>query len=184
MERIPIEIDSNNDQELIEAINGLHQITLGDDTIECQVCNEAIIPGNKVVCYLLCSGTTGYDLTQFRCTEHSDNVTDLLTLGTDELIIDGRVGRCSDQVTQQSWPVLLAPQLRLVSSASTTTAREIKAHPDNHDDPFDPLSIDTPNSTNSHSGGGSVTTEESSERQETTLGRWAQSSTEVTEDDY
>jgi hypothetical protein len=139
MKRIPIEIDSNNDQELIEAVTSLHQITLADDTVECQICNEAITYGNEVVCHLVCpSGTTRYDLAQFRCTAHADSVTELLTLGADELVIAGRIGRCSDQQTDQSWLVLLVPRLRLVSAASTTTAREIDTQPYASEEP--PLS--------------------------------------------
>jgi hypothetical protein len=37
-----------------------------------------------------------------------------------ELVLEGRVGTCSDQATQSSWPVLLAPQPRAVSPAETT----------------------------------------------------------------
>jgi hypothetical protein len=46
-------------------------------------------------------------------------------LGVRELVLDGRVGTCTDQATQSSWPVLLAPQPRAVSPADTTTIRPL-----------------------------------------------------------
>jgi len=42
-----------------------------------------------------------------------------------ELVLDGRVGTCSDPATQSSWSVLLAPQPRAVSAADTTTIQPL-----------------------------------------------------------
>jgi hypothetical protein len=42
-----------------------------------------------------------------------------------ELVVEGRVGRCTDKATQSSWPVLLAPQPRAVSSADTTAVQPL-----------------------------------------------------------
>lgn len=170
------EIENHTDQELVEAVATLHQTTLADDQLSCQVCNEPINEGDEVICHLQSPAEQNrYEITQTRCTDH-DDLTELLTLGVGELVIDGRVGRCSDQATQQSWPVLLSPQLRVVSSASTTTAREITAHPANRDDPVDPLTVEIPDDVEVHHSG-KVTANTTTEWQEATLERWEQPDT-------
>jgi hypothetical protein len=52
-------------------------------------------------------------------------LTSLFTLGVRELIVDGRVGQCRDHATQQTWPVLLAPSVRLISAPDTTSGRVV-----------------------------------------------------------
>jgi hypothetical protein len=44
-------------------------------------------------------------------------------LGVEELIVEGRIGQCRDHATQQAWPILLAPSIRLISASDTTTGR-------------------------------------------------------------
>lgn len=44
------------------------------------------------------------------------------TLTADELVVDGRVGRCVDVATQSSWSVVLASALRVVSAAGAVHA--------------------------------------------------------------
>lgn len=149
MIRLQADIETYDDQELIEAIASLDQTTLADDTVVCQVCNEAISLGEEVVCYLLCpSGATGYDLTQYRCSNHADTITELLTLGAHELIVDGRIGEYHDEQSGQSWLVLLIPRLRAVSAAPTTTARQIDADPYNRHELPAALTDNDPETTN------------------------------------
>ena len=175
-----IDVQIGTDQDLVEAVATLHQATLADDQLSCQVCNESINEGDEVICHLQSPADQNrYDIKQTRCTDH-DDLTELLTLGVDELVIDGRIGCCSDQATQQSWPVLLVPRLRLVSSASTTTAREITTHPANRDDPVDPLTVKIPNAIEGHRCTKEMA-DDISEFQEATLERWEQPDT--TEDD-
>jgi hypothetical protein len=177
-----IDVQSGTDQELVEAVATLHQTTLADDQLSCQVCNESINEGDEVICHLQSPADQNrYDIKQTRCTDH-DDLTELLTLGVDELVIDGRIGCCSDQATQQSWPVLLVPQLRLVSAASTTTARETTAQPEYNDDPAESLTVDIPQPTKNHHWGKEQIADDS-EPQETTLKRWEQPPTATTEDD-
>jgi hypothetical protein len=47
------------------------------------------------------------------------------TLGVRELLVEGRIGVCSDGATQSSWPVLLAPEVLAVSAAATKSVRKI-----------------------------------------------------------
>ena len=183
MLRTNIAVESDTDQELVEAVATLHQTTLADDQLSCQVCNESINEGDKVICHLQSPAEQNrYEITQTRCTDH-DDLTGLLTLGVDELVIDGRVGRCSDQATQQSWPILLSPQLQLVSSASTTTGREITTQPANHDNPTEPLTVDLPESPNPSQCRGEVVADGTSETQEATLDRSEQPTIGTTEGD-
>jgi len=177
MNTVQANIQTSDDQELVEAVATLHQTTLADDQLSCQVCNESINEGDEVICHLQSPAEQNrYEITQTRCTDH-DNLSELLTLGVDELVIDGRIGCCSDQATQQSWPVLLVPRLRLVSSASTTTAREITAHPANRDDPVDPLTVEIPDVVEVHHSGKVTANTTTTEWQEATLERWEQPDT-------
>ena len=159
----------------MEAVAAFHQTTLADDTVVCDICNEPISEGEEVICHLQSpADQTRYHLNQTRRTEY-DDIT--LTRGVDELVIDGRIGCCSDQSTQQSWPVLLVPRLRLVSPATTATAREIAAHPANREDPADPLEIDFSPSAMIASTNTDPTTDNNGNWQEATLARWQQPTT-------
>ena len=123
-----ITVESNTDQELVEAVATLHQTTLADDQLSCQVCNESINEGDEVICHLQSPAEQDcYEITQTRCIDH-DDLTGLLTLGVDELVVDGRVGQCRDHAIQQAWPVLLAPSIRLISTPDTTSGRVVGKH--------------------------------------------------------
>jgi hypothetical protein len=60
-----------------------------------------------------------------KCTECRHEPTEYFTLGVRELVLEGRVGTCTDPATQSSWPVLLAPQPRAVSPADMTTVQPL-----------------------------------------------------------
>ena len=169
MKRLAAKIQDCNDQSLIERIDSLHQLTLADGTLICQICNEKLTDGDEIICHLQRpAGKPNYDIVQIRCSAHSDSMESLLTLGTDELLVAGQVGRCSNRSTYQSWPVLLSPDLQVVSSAATSTAKRINTLSSDDDDPADSLAV-----------GIDHTAVESStpNRQETTLARWDQSTT-------
>lgn len=177
-----MEVETSDDQMLVEAIAHLNQTTLADGQVTCQVCNETINEGDQVMCYLQSPAEQHrYDITQTRCTDH-DNLTELLTLGVDELVIDGQIGCSSDQATQRSWPVLLVPRLRVVSSASTATGREFTVQPEYDHDPAAPLMVDIPQPTeDQHWNKGRIA--DNSEFQEATLDRWEQPEIDTTEGD-
>jgi len=169
MKVLSAKIQDCNDQSLMEMTNALHHLTLADATLNCQVCNEALTDGDEILCHLQCPvGETDYNIAQIRCLAHSDDMEGLLTLGTEELLVAGRIGRCSDQATQQSWPILLAPDLRVVSSAATATGKRINTQSSDDDDPADSLSVGI-NHTAAESN--------SPDQQNTTLARWDQSAT-------
>ena len=170
--------------QLEQALSNLQLTTDAEDDPLCMVCGSRIGVNDEITLYLYRPvETDGYAIGQYRCKNDNEDLVNLFTLGVDELVIDGRVGRCSDQATQQSWPVLLSPQLRLVSSASTTTGQEITAQPANHDNPTEPLTVDLPESPNPSQCRGEVVADGTSEFQEPTLDRWEQPTIGTTEGD-
>ena len=59
------------------------------------------------------------------CGDGDHELPEEYTLGVRELVVEGRVGWCSDGATQSSWPVLLDPEVRAVSAAATKSVRKI-----------------------------------------------------------
>jgi hypothetical protein len=66
-----------------------------------------------------------FQIGHVKCTECRHEPTEFFTLGVRELVLDGRIGTCTDPVTQSWWPVLLAPQPRAVSPADTTSVQPL-----------------------------------------------------------
>lgn len=77
-------------------------------------------------------GRATYTIGQCRCSTHNENLASLFTLGVKEYIVDGRIGLCRDHATQQTWPVLLAPSVRLISAPDTTSGRVVSDHETTH----------------------------------------------------
>lgn len=164
--------------QIEQALSNLQLTTDAEDDLLCMVCGSTIAVNDEITLYLYRPvETDGYAIGQYRCNNDNEDLVNLFTLGVDELIINGRVGRCSDLAAQQSWLVLLSPQLRLVSSASTTTAREITAHPANRDDPVDPLTVEIPDAIEVHHSGNNLRANDTTEWQEAALERWEQPDT-------
>jgi len=57
------------------------------------------------------------------CVDEDHGLPEEYTLGVRELVVEGRVGWCSDGATQSSWPVLLDPGVVAVSAAATKSVR-------------------------------------------------------------
>jgi len=99
----------------------------------CQLCEEPLTEGDQLTLYLYKpAGSARYTIGQCRCRTHDDDLTPLFTLGVRELVVDGRVGQCRDHATQQTWPVLLAPSVRLLSASDTTSGRVVSDSRDIH----------------------------------------------------
>ena len=95
----------------------------------CQACGGTIREGDPVTLYLSRpAGHSSYTIDQCRCSDHNEDLTSLFTLGVRELIVDGRVGQCRDHATQQTWPILLAPSIRLISAQDTSSGRVVSSH--------------------------------------------------------
>lgn len=118
----------------------LSQLRLAETTaknLSCQICAESFSEGDPITVYLYKPvGSPQYTIGQCRCQNHNEGLFSLFTLGVRELIVDGRVGLCRDHATQQTWPVLIAPSIRLISAPDTTSGRVVRdreiTHPNDH----------------------------------------------------
>jgi hypothetical protein len=121
--------DSGTNTQLNQALSHLRVESPANGNPMCQACGEAIVEGDPVTLYLSQpAGQSGYTVDQCRCSDHNKGLTSLFTLGVRELVVDGRVGQCRDHATQQAWPVLLAPSVRLISAQDTTSGRVVSSH--------------------------------------------------------
>ena len=110
-------------EQLIEDISQLKQFALGEGAVVCQVCGSELREGAPVVAYAFRpAGEPMFEIGHVKCADDRHVPTECFTLGVRELVVEGRVGTCSDQAIQSSWPVLLAPEVLVVSPASSTAA--------------------------------------------------------------
>jgi hypothetical protein len=113
-------------EQLIEDISKLLNFALGEGAADCEACGEKIREGNAVVAFAFQPADQPiFQIGHIKCTGCRHEPTEHFTLGVRELVLDGRVGRCTDQAIQSSWPVLLAPRPRAVSPADTTTVHPL-----------------------------------------------------------
>lgn len=112
--------------QLIEDISQLECFALGEGVAVCEACGEKLWEGAPLVAFAFRpADQPTFQFGHVKCTDCRHEPTEYFTLGVRELVLDGRVGTCTDPATQSSWPVLLAPQPRAVSSADTTTVQPL-----------------------------------------------------------
>ncbi len=115
-----------SDDQLIEDINQIKGTALGEGVAVCAVCDEVLREGDGVVVFAFRpAGQPAFRVGHVKCCECRHEPTEFLTLGVREVVVDGRVGTCTDRVTQSSWPVLLSPRPRVVSPAGVTTVQPL-----------------------------------------------------------
>lgn len=111
--------------QLIEDIHQLEKISLGEGAAACQACGTTFQEGDPVVVYAFRpAGAHKYQLGHAVCGNDKHDLPTEYTLGVRELLIEGRVGICSDAATQSTWQVLLAPDVVGVSAAATRSLRK------------------------------------------------------------
>ena len=121
--------NSGTNTHLNQVLSHLRVEPPDDGDPMCQACGEAIVEGDPVTLYLSRpAGHPSYTVDQCRCSDHNEDLTSLFTLGLSELVVDGRVGQCRDHATQQAWPILLAPSVRLISAADTSSGRVVSSY--------------------------------------------------------
>lgn len=112
------------DERLIEDICQLNLISLGEGAATCLVCGSFLREGEAVVAYVFRPASeVVFQIGYVLCGADRDEYSLVFTLGVRELLVEGRVGWCSDGATQSSWPVLLAPEVLGVSAAATKSLR-------------------------------------------------------------
>ncbi len=116
----------STDRKIIEDIYQLKRISLGEGAAVCEVCGVKLREGAPLVVFAFRPADhPTYQLGHVKCIDCRHEPSEYFTLGVRELVVDGRLGTCSDPATQSSWPVLLAPQPRAVSPADATTVRPL-----------------------------------------------------------
>ena len=114
------------DDRLLEEIHQLVGISLGEGAAVCQVCGSLFHEGEAVAVYVFRpAGEVMFQVGFVVCGDGEHELPEEFTLGVRELVVEGRVGWCSDVVTQSSWPVLLAPVVVAVSETSTKSVRKV-----------------------------------------------------------
>ena len=112
--------------QLTEDISQLKCFALGEGAAACEVCGEKLREGVPIVVFAFRPAEQpAFEIGHVKCTECRHEPTEYFTLGVRELVLDGRIGTCSDPATQSSWLVLLAPQPRAVSPPDATTVRPL-----------------------------------------------------------
>jgi len=114
------------DNRLIEEISQLQQFSLGEGAAVCEVCGDKLREGAPIVVFVFRpADQTAFQVGHVKCVDCRHEPTEYFTLGVRELVLEGRVGTCSDPATQSSWQVLLAPQPRAVSPADATSVQPL-----------------------------------------------------------
>jgi hypothetical protein len=120
------ETQEGDDRSLIEEIHQINYISHGEGAATCQTCGSPLHEGDSIVAYVFRPAgellfQTGYVV----CGDDEHELPMEYTLGVRELLVEGRVGWCSDGATQSSWPVLLVPEVVGVSAAATKSLRRV-----------------------------------------------------------
>ena len=114
------------EERLLEEIYQIVGISLGEGAATCQVCSSPLHEGDAVVVYVFRpAGSVRYQIGHIVCGDGRHTQMEVFTLGVRELLVEGRVGWCSDGAMQSSWPVLLSPEVVGVSAAATKSLRRV-----------------------------------------------------------
>ena len=117
-------------KQLIEDINQLNKVALGEGAVACQVCGAPLQSGSPVSVYVYRpAGESTFEIGHVVCGDDGHDLTTHFTLGVRELLVDGRVGLCSDVATGACWPVLLDPSVRVVSTMESRAGRIVPETP-------------------------------------------------------
>jgi hypothetical protein len=113
-----------SDDQLVEDIEQIKTAALGEGAVVCQACGSELREGAPVVVYAFRPiDKPTFEVGNTKCAEGRYVPSECFTLGVRELLVEGRVGTCSDQAIQSSWPVLVAPEPVAVSAASTKSVQ-------------------------------------------------------------
>lgn len=130
----PMNEQTISGQEHIDQLNQRAQHIAGqhlsEEATTCQVCKRNLREGDAVTVYVVrAAGTTSFDIGYLMCGGDTHAHPTEFLRGVHELIMVGRIGRCTDVATQSSWPVVLAPTSVAVSTAATTSPQVVGDSP-------------------------------------------------------
>lgn len=119
-ERIAIERD----------IQQLDATALAEKSLECYHCGRLLTEGHEITVQACKTPNEAcFELSYVKCFEHEHKPYEEFSDGVRELVVEGRIGRCSDHTRQTSWPVLLHPQARIFSPATTADGYLLPGEP-------------------------------------------------------
>lgn len=126
-------LQDSGTERFVESVSHFQIVPPAEGAPTCQACGDTIHEGDPITLYFFRPvGRATYTIGQCRCSTHNENLANLFTLGVKEYIVDGRIGLCCDHATQQTWPGLLAPSVRLISAPDTTSGRVVSDHETTH----------------------------------------------------
>jgi hypothetical protein len=96
-------------ESLIEAINHLQISGPGEPPVTCQACAKHLPDGARATAYAVRSPKQGWQVAQTRCRAHPPCLSTLATLGLEEYLLTGRLGRVVDTAHQRAYPILRNP---------------------------------------------------------------------------
>lgn len=132
MEKSTSTVEDGTDEQLIEDIYQINRIALGEGAVACQVCGSTLSGGSPVSVYVYRpAGESTFEIGHVVCGDDGHDLTTHFTLGVRELLVDGRVGLCSDVATGACWPVLLDPSVRVVSTMESREGQIVPETPTN-----------------------------------------------------
>jgi len=126
MENSNPELQESDDGPFIEAIHQINHVALGEGPAACQVCGHRLREGAEVTAYAFrAAGNPVFEIGYVMCgaDEHA-HPTEFMR-GVHELVVTGRIGRCSDVATQSSWSVLIDPEPVVESRSRSRDAHVI-----------------------------------------------------------
>ncbi|MFC6718911.1 hypothetical protein ACFQGT_14470 [Natrialbaceae archaeon GCM10025810] len=115
------------DKSIIKDINQIDCVGFGEGAAICQVCGTELREGEPVIAYAFRPvSEPGFEIGSIFCKEYENEIPNLWTRGVRELVVRGRVGMVTDAAEQASWPVLLDPELVVVSPACAVEAYSLE----------------------------------------------------------
>lgn len=125
------------DEQLIEDIQQLQRIALGEGPAACQICDRNLREGDDLTAYAFrAAGNPIFEIGYVMCgaDEHA-HPTEFMR-GVHELVVTGRIGLCTDVATQSSWLVLIEPEPVVASRPMSSDAHEIGEETTRGSDPL------------------------------------------------
>ena len=139
------------DEQLIEDINQIQRIALGEGPAACQICDRKLREGDYLTAYAFrAAGNPIFEIGYVMCGADEHGHPTVFMRGVHELVVTGRIGLCTDVSTQSSWLVLIEPEpvveSRPKSSSSHMIGEETTRESDDPIQRYEEASEDGPTS--------------------------------------
>lgn len=124
------DLNRKNRVDIEQDLAQLEGTGLAEGVPLCRTCNQPLTEGQHLTVYARrAADTASYELGQMTCIDHQCEQIDHFETDIRELVVEGRVGQCSDHALQSSWPVLLHPQARVISPLGSAEGYRLSGDP-------------------------------------------------------